>query len=298
MVVKSSARVSKKRTSVTPFAEMLALKFPDLKKKLLLGGITKTPIEFLEQVMTGSFFISITLLVLSYLFLFEGISLALQSNILMFFVYLVLPPFLVLPVVFGYFMLYPDALIMKRKRELDYETLFAGRQLVISLRSGMPLFESLVGATKGYGSVSVEIAAIVDKVVLGTPMTQAIRETVQYNPSKYFTRIMMQISNSINSGSNIGEALEIVLSQISKEQMIALKEYSQKLTPIVMFYMIFGIIVPTLGVVLATVVFSSLGASTAGNMSSAVLLPVFIMITIIQFLFLGMLESSRPKYIL
>jgi hypothetical protein len=80
--------------------------------------------------------------------------------------------------------------------------------------------------------------------------------------------------------------------------MIALKEYSQKLTPIVMFFMIFGIIVPSLGVVLVTVVFSAISGGLTTGMDSTVLVPVFFMIAVIQYLFLGMIESSRPKYII
>jgi pilus assembly protein TadC len=162
----------------------------------------------------------------------------------------------------------------------------------------MPLFDAIVGATRGYGAVSKELSKIADKVVLGVPITQAIREETQNNPSKYFVRIMMQLANSLSSGADVGNAMEIVLEQISKEQMIALKEYSQKLTPIVMFFMVFGIIIPSLGVVLATVVFSAMSGGKTTGFGPNALIPVFFMIAIIQFLFLGMIESSRPKYII
>jgi pilus assembly protein TadC len=188
--------------------------------------------------------------------------------------------------------------LQRRKKELDYEVVFAGRHLVIALKSGMPLFDAMVGVSKGYGEVSKEITRVVDKVVLGMPINHAIREAVQYCPSKYFTRILMQIANSLSSGADVGNSLEAVLDQISKEQMIQLKEYSQKLTPIVMFYMVFGIIVPSLGIVLATVVFSAVSGGKISGFTSLTLIPIFLMITIIQFLFLGVIETSRPKYLI
>ncbi|HID72989.1 TPA: hypothetical protein EYP38_03525, partial [Candidatus Micrarchaeota archaeon] len=199
--------------------------------------------------------------------------------------------------VFGYFMLYPTAAIIKRRKELDYEIVFACRHIVIALQSGMPLFDTFVGASSGYGSVSREFVKIVDKVIVGVPTTQAIREVAHENPSPYFVRILMQIANSLASGADVGESLESVLNQISKEQMIQLKEYSQKLTPIVMFYMVFGIIVPSLGVVLATVVFSAISGGELG-LTSVILVPTFFLIAIVQFLFLGVMESSRPRYLI
>jgi archaeal flagellar protein FlaJ len=200
-------------------------------------------------------------------------------------------------VIFGYLMLYPEAAILRRQKEMDYEIVFAGRHIVIALQSGMPLFDTFVGASNGYGAVSREFSKIVDQVVLGVPMTQAIREAVQYNPSKYFTRMLMQIANAVSSGADVGSSLESVLDQISKEQIIALKEYSQKLTPMVMFYMVFGIIVPSLGIVLATVIFSAISGGKFG-FSSGILVIVFFLIAVIQFLFLGFIESSRPKYLI
>jgi pilus assembly protein TadC len=161
----------------------------------------------------------------------------------------------------------------------------------------MPLFEAFVGASSGYGLVSKEIAKIVDKIVLGVPTGQAIREVTDQNPSPYFSRLMIQISNSVISGSDIGSSLESTLDQISKEQVIALKEYSQKLTPLVMFYMVFGIVVPSLGIVLATVVMSAVSGGVIG-FSNSLLIGAFLLISLIQFLFLGFIESSRPKYLI
>jgi pilus assembly protein TadC len=161
----------------------------------------------------------------------------------------------------------------------------------------MPLFDTFVGASTGYGAVSKEFSKIVDMVVLGVPINQAIRDVMQNNPSKYFTRMMMQMANAISSGADVGDSIESVLDQISKEQLITLKEYSQKLTPIVMFYMIFGIIVPSLGIVLATVIFRVMSGGKFG-FAPEMLPIVFVMIALVQFLFLGFMESSRPRYLL
>ncbi len=284
---KTSAR---QRSVQMAIAEMFSPYFPDLKKKLALANMSQTPIEFLEKASLSSIYLAVAFLLLTgVIFLSQNPPVSLLWLVPLAVVY-----FLVL---FYYFMLYPDAMVLKRAKELDYEVVFAGRQIVIAVKSGMPLFDAIVGATSGYGAVSREFSRIADRVTLGVPLVQAIRDEAQQNPSRYFVRMLMQLSNSISSGADVGSSVEVVLDQISKEQVISLKEYSQKLTPIVMFFMVFGIIVPSLGVVLATVVFSAISGGTLG-MTSSILAPVFIVIAIIQFLFLGLIETSRPKYII
>lgn len=296
-VIRTEAQKQRKRGTFTSIAEILAARFPDLRKKLRLGDMDDNPVMFLEKVVTSTALISVGLIILSYIFLLEPLSYNLVTDLPMFIVMAIAPLILIPLVIFYYLMLYPEAARLRRQKEMDYEIVFAGRHIVIALKSGMPLFDTFVGTSTGYGAVSKEFARIVDKVILGVPTNQAIREVVQYNPSKYFTRMLMQIANALSSGADVGDSLESVLDQISKEQMISLKEYSQKLTPIVMFYMVFGIIVPSLGIVLATVVFSAISGGSFG-FSSGILVIAFILIALVQFLFLGFIESSRPKYLI
>ncbi len=282
------AEKKEKRGLFYSFAEVLLPRSPQLKKKLKYAGMAQTPVEFLETVVKTTVLLSIALIVLSTVFLYYmNISLLIEIPVAL----------LIILIVFNYLMLYPDARIVKRRRDLDYEIVFAGRHIVIALKSGMPLFDTFVGTSSGYGEVSVEFKKIVDKIILGVPTTQAIREVAQDNPSKYFVRMTMQVANSVASGADVGDSLEAVLDQISKEQMIKLKEYSQKLTPFVMFYMLFGIIVPSIGVVFATALLSVIRPGTFG-VSSALLIPAFLLIAILQFLFLGLIENSRPRYLI
>ena len=280
----------------TSIAETVSSSFPTLKKKLIVADLKQTPEEFLEKVIKSTILISITLFVLTAIFL--HILGAINFNEPKFdeMIYLIIPLILYPIVVFYYLMMYPDAAIVKRRKDIDYEIVFAGRHLVIALKSGMPLFDAMVGVSGRYGKVGEEFGKIVEKVSLGVPISQALRESSQTSPSKYFIRIIMQITNSLSSGADVGSSVDIVLEQITKEQMIALKEYGQKLTPIVMFFMVFGIILPSLGVVLATVLFSVISGGVIG-VPPYVLILVFFMIAVIQFLFLGLVESSRPRYL-
>lgn len=296
-ILKKQEKKEKRKGIFTFFAELLQPRFPDLRKKLHMGELKQSPVEFLETVVSSTFFVSLAVLFVIALIFYDPLENLMRTNVPAF-ALAVIAVLAAVPLIIGsYFMLYPSVAIVKRKKELDYEVVFAARHILIALKSGMPLFECFVGASRGYGAISREFTNIVDKILLGIPMTQAIRESVQDNPSKYFNRIMMQMANSISSGADISESLESVLEQISKEQTIALKEYSQKLTPIVMFYMIFGIIIPSLGIVLTVVVFSAVSGGMFG-INSSILLPLLAIIGLVQFLFLGIMENSRPKYLI
>jgi flagellar protein FlaJ len=287
----------KKRGVFLQAAELASRQMPDLRRKLRMADMADEPVEFLEKALRATTLLSASLIVLTYLFSYQAIVDNLAKNVLAAMLLALGPVVLVPFLVFFYLMFYPDAALMRRQKELDYEIVFAARHITIAIKSGLPLFDTFVGASTGYGIVSREFSKIVDKIVLGIPPTQAIRDITQNNPSRYFNRILIQIANSISSGADVGNSLESVLEQISKEQMIALKEYSQKLTPIVMFYMVFGIIVPSLGIVLATVVFSAISGGKFG-FSSGLLVIAFFLIAVVQFLFLGFVESARPKYLI
>ena len=288
IILPQAARQIHRKKLVTGLAEMFAPYFPDLRKKIALADSKESSIEFMEKAVSSAIMISVAMLILSFLF-FDQLKLP--------FWYLI-PFFAIYPLVFfRYFMFYPDVAVNKRKKEIDYEIVFAGRHLVIALRSGLPLFDALRGVSIGYGEVSKEFNRIVERVTLGVPMSQAIREVSQNNPSRNFVRIVMQVANSLSSGANIADSLDAVLDQIAKEQVIELKEYGQKLTPIVMFFMIFGIILPSLGIAFLIILLSFVSSGKFG-FSSSILLFAFVFIAIIQFMFLALVESSRPRYIL
>lgn len=278
----------KKARAASAFVESLLLYFPDLKKRLVLAGMAETPAEFLEKVIFSSVFLSLVLTVLTGLLM----NIA-RMNYL--FALILLPMYLAGS--FFYFMLYPEAKRIKRQRDIDAELVFAGRHLLIALRAGMPLFDSLVGVSEGYGSVSEEFRKIVEKINLGVPMGQAVREAGTNLPSDAFSRIMLQLANALSSGADVASALETVLNQISREQAISLKAYGQKLNPTLMFYMMFGIVFPSLGVAFAIILFSIVSGGSIG-LNSTSLIYVALIIALVQFIFLSMLESARPNYLL
>lgn len=295
--------MERKKTKVTPVAlpvrggEKGALRslsalilpsFPSLRKKMVLADMKDSPERFMDKAIVSAFFTAVAFSILSFMIMdMAFVRAALLYSALLFVPYVVLS--------FFYFMMYPTVMVLKRKKEIEYELVFAVRHLLIGLRSGMPLFDAMVGVSRGYGEVSREFNKIVEKVTLGAPISQAIREVVQVNPSPAFRRIMVQLANSVGSGADVANALDVVLSQVFREQVIELKAYGQKLNPLIMFYMIFGIIFPSLGLAFAIILFSFLGSGRF-SLNAPVLVLFLVMVAVVQFMFLSMVETSRPRY--
>ncbi len=260
----------------------LASRFPTLKRDLVLANMEISPKDFVVKSLSSALLLSIIFSVLLYL-MFTAVPIS---------------PVLLIPVIpllfvstFLYAMKLPEVRMMKRKRDLDMDIVFAGRQILIELRSGIPLFDSILSVTKGYGEVSKEFSKIVEKTTIGISVDIAMREISEKNPSKSFSRIVSQLANSVRSGSDVTVAFEGILDQVSREQEIELKAYGQKLNPLAMFYMIVGVILPSLGVVLTIIVLSFVSISIGTD----ILLLALVIQALLQYIFLTMVESARPR---
>jgi len=269
-----------------PFFKSISLRFPLLKRQLLQAQMNYTPAGFVKYALVGAVYISAILLLVSWLLL--------RSTDFSMPLLVVLAPVLY-AVMFLYMMQFPIVMARQRAKRIDQELVFAGRHMLIELQSGVPLFDAMLGISRDYGPVSEEFNKIVEKVTLGVPLGAALHEVAENNPSPYFNRLVLQLANSLASGADVALTLESSLDQISKEQILELKAYGQKLNPLVMFFMIFGIIMPSLGVAFMIMLVSFLGGSGV-SFGPAALFGILACIGIIQFIFLSVVESSRPRF--
>ncbi len=277
-------------TGLETFFSGVAAGFPDLKKKLFMAEIRDTPSQFVEKASLSAAAITIALEIS----LLMGMS-ALQTGIAEMAAIAFFGIFLIFWFSFNFMMMQPNLAIARRGRKIDQDLLFAGRHILIELRSGLTLFDALLGVSQDYGEVSKEFNKVVEKITLGVPANVALHDVAENSPSQYFRRLILQISNSLMSGSDLAGSLETVLDQISREQIIAVKAYGQKLNPIVMFFMLFGVIIPSLGVAFIILLLSIVGSSfsVAGT---SLLGGIFAIVAITQYMFLSMVESSRPSF--
>src|SRR3989344_1733043 len=129
------------------FLNAVALRFPNLKKQLLQADMHYTPAGYVQRA----------------LFTAAVIDACPPRNPPLFIPILLL----LLIVYFGggflYAMQFPSVKAKGRAKRMEQEIVFAGRHMLIELKSGVPLFDSMLGISRDYGEVSLEFNKIVEK---------------------------------------------------------------------------------------------------------------------------------------
>lgn len=185
---------------------------------------------------------------------------------------------------------YVDLLIAKQGKAINQELVYATRYLIIQLESGIPIYATFENIASNYENLGRYFREINEKMSLGTPLTDALNETIETVPSDEFRKVLWQILNSLRVGSEVAESLHTVLEQVVREQKIAVVEYGRKLNPLAMLYMMFAIIVPSLGTTMLIVMATFIGF----ELNLTILIVLAGLLTFLQFMFLAIIRSQRP----
>lgn len=191
---------------------------------------------------------------------------------------------------FLYFLRVPEAKIMRKRREISKEIVFAGRFLIIEVESGISIYNAMVNISRSFDAIGREFKQITDRIDLGTDMETSINEAVMNTSDPNLSRILWQILNVLQTGADISNSLTVVIEAIIKEQTIEINEYGKRLNPLSMFYMILTVIMPSLGVTGLIVASSFLSI----NLELIFLLSMVGFLGFIQFMFVAIIKSSRP----
>jgi len=189
---------------------------------------------------------------------------------------------------------YPSIFISRKQREIEKNLLTALEDISIQLNSGIPLFNIMVNISGGdYGVLSQEFKKAVKKINAGEPEADVLNYLGKINPSNYFRRTLWQISNGINSGSDMSIVIRESIKSLNEEQMVQIQNYGSKLNPLIVMYMLMGVIIPSLSVTFLTILSSMI------NLEKTMVMLLFFGVLIgdlfFQIMFLGMIKSRRPS---
>ncbi|MDE1870192.1 MAG: type II secretion system F family protein [Candidatus Micrarchaeota archaeon] len=277
-------QLEKKYTSFQIFIAKTAASRKDLELSLREQGIKSTPYDFVKRMFTYAAITAVVVgLVVSIAMFQVGLS-PIFGVLLGLAVYFAL---------FNKFINYPIDRSKNVGTEVERDILFAMRDVVIGMRSGMPLFNAMTAVSTGYGAASREFAKVVELVQLGSPIEQAIDEVSNKSTSKTFKRMMLQASVSIKSGADIVTALQGVLDEVAQERVIELRRYGQRLNALAMFYMLFGVIFPSMGIAVAAILTTFINIFTVDETT---LIAALIGIFALQIIFLNIMRTSRPVF--
>lgn len=270
--------------------EKLAIKNRRIEAMLKQHGMRESLYEFIQRMLIASIIVSIVIASM-FLMLFSRIGVALPVAIVL----AIVMGIAVNQFAFNSFLKYPLRKAESASKNIERDILFATRDMIISLRSGMPLYNAIVAVSTGYGDASAEFAKITERAQLGLSLEDAIDQTVTESRSPSFRRIMLQASASIKAGADIVAALQSITDQLSQERLISLRRYGQRLNAIAMFYMLFGVILPSMGIAILTILTTFISIFTVND---ALLEAAIVGIIFLQVVFLQMIRSSRPVFAL
>jgi hypothetical protein len=84
-----------------------------------------------------------------------------------------------------------------------------------------------------------------------------------------------------------------VVDEVMQERIIELRRYGQRLNALAMFYMLFGVIFPSMGIAVAAILTTFISIFTVDETT---LLFAVVLIFFLQVIFLNMMRSSRPTF--
>jgi len=264
------------------FYQEIASRHPTLKRRLTIAHLNITPENYVKKNMTAAMVVTATIAIASFLFL-SGVGLS---------------PLLVIPIAFivylGMFQLLMrsvDIKIRHEAKEIDKDVLFAGRFLLIKLNSGKPLMNAIIDASNSYGIANKYFKEIVRDIELGTPLEEALEKASRYSPSENMRRIIFQMSNALKIGVDVTDFLEAILDEIAQEQLLEIKAYGKKLSSITLMYMLFAVVIPSLGITMFITVVSLINI----NVDFGTFIIFLFALIIIEYMFMTVFKSIRPN---
>lgn len=192
----------------------------------------------------------------------------------------------------GYLLILPRVDIDKRSRLIDNSLEYMLKDIQIQLRSGVPLFDTLVNVSRGqYGECSKIADGIVKEVESGRSIAEVLDDVGMWSPSEYLRKVLWQIVNAVRSGSDMVKALEAIAKDIRLDKEAKIQMYSRELNLWSLIYMMFVIIAPSMGVTLLVVLSSFIGGK---YISESLLWGIFLGVVFFQIVFVTFLREKRP----
>ncbi len=263
------------------FDEFIKGLFPNLENDLKLAQMKDSVMSYLKKCFVFSLIVSLNLVVIIGIVLFKY-KLSLY----------IVPVFYILSLgVFYIALKLPKMNQEKIRQEIESDVFVPGRMLLTLLEAGNSIVTALVGVSNTKANSSKYFGRIASEIYLGKNIDEAISEAIKYTPSESFRRILEPIKNSLRTGSDIESNLLATLQSLSKEKFIQVEEYEKKLSPISMFYMIFGAILPSIFVVIVVILISLLGMEVE---FFPFLFMLILLIIVIQIGFISLFRKTRP----
>jgi flagellar protein FlaJ len=195
-------------------------------------------------------------------------------------------------VVFAFFFTYyPKVLARKIVEDVDKDLVYALKDLLLQISSGVPLFDAMVNISKsGYGTISKEFRRTVQDINAGEMQETALEKMALRTESEFLRRTIRQMLTAFRSGASLQTALKSVIRNLQQYQYAQVKSYTYELNLWVLLFIIVSVALPSLGITLLVILSTFGGISIdATGIIMLVAFSFFCQIALIEFI-----KSRRP----
>lgn len=259
---------------------------PDFGNVLRKVGVTVDPEYYMAGAMVSAFLYGLISFALTSVLLSinpdfeEPLRISLAVGIMFWLVFFMLH------------IIYPKIVLKKVAAKESRELLFALREILMDVQSGVPLFDSMKNVSSaGYGYVSSDFGQVVKEIEAGLSEREALRTLALKTESEYLKRAVWQMVNALESGTSIGIALPSIVDSLETYLYREIKNYSANLNFLMLIYMMSAAVIPSLGITFLVLLsaFSDFGI-TLETVGMLVGFSVFM-----QVILIGYMSSTRPE---
>ncbi|MBW3003838.1 type II secretion system F family protein [Candidatus Woesearchaeota archaeon] len=278
-------KIKRKKEPSLFLTEIVKRYFPNLKKKLLKSRSKYGPEEYFRRGIVFALEIALVLAFILGIIVVRGnhntlIIPAAFAAIFIFFVW--------------FYYRIPDITTLRIKREVDRQLLYLARHILIALDSGETLVNTMSKvATASYGQAGIMFEEIVDDIKVGTPLETSIQKAIDRSPSENLSKVLLEIQNALRIGTDISSAIERFIKELTEEGSINIKRYSKKMNSLTLFYLVVGVVMPSIGIAMATIMSSMINL----QIGFRDLLIIIFFLTILQAMFLSIYKTLRRSVI-
>lgn len=267
---------------ITEESEEFATKvFPKLKENLRMAQMSTDVGAFVNKCIIMAVIFALNLSLIFFIILIKkGLYLLTIPVFLFFFV-----------IMFIVCLNIPKFNIAKVRQEIESDIFTPSRMLLTLLESGNSLISALESVSYTKAKSSKYFGKIASEIYLGKTVEQAIEDAIRYTPSDSFRMVLEPIKKSLKTGTDIQTNLLATLQQLSEQKIVEIEQYEKRLNPLSMFYMIFGTVLPALGIVGLVLILSVIGFEIN---FFPVLFIILLLVIILQFFFIKLFQSTRP----
>ncbi len=189
-------------------------------------------------------------------------------------------------------MVYPGIVMKKIATKESKDLLFALREIMMDVNSGVPLFDSMKNvAGESYSYVSSDFEWVVKSIESGVPQRIALKNLALKSESEYMKRALWQMVNALESGASMGSTLPGIVESLEANAYREIKNYSSNLNFLMLIYMLAAAVVPSLGITFMVLLsaFSDLGVTVE------TILMLVGTSAVMQIIMIGYMTTTRPE---